>query len=79
MMRIDLLVGIVLYIGLILFIVSIVWVLGGRKQNVLKNSLSGKKEFIWQCEICGYAYVDSKNFSISKCPRCDSYNDRGSS
>lgn len=76
MFKIDLAVGIALYIGLTFFIVVFTWILSGRKKNTSRNSFSNKKEFIWQCEICGYAYLDSKNFSISKCPRCDSYNDR---
>lgn len=76
MFKIDLAVGIALYIGLIFFVVVLVWMFSGTKKNALRNGSSNEKEFIWQCEICGYAYLDSKNFSISKCPRCDSYNDR---
>ncbi len=76
MFKIDLTIGIALYIGLTFFIVAFAWMFGDRKGNALRNSSSNKKEFIWQCEICGYSYLDSKNFSISKCPRCGSYNDR---
>ncbi len=32
--------------------------------------------YVWQCDICTYTYVDSKNQDISKCPRCNSFNVR---
>lgn len=76
MFKIDLGVGIALYIGMTFLIVAFAWIFGGTKEKILRGNSFGKKEFIWQCEICGYAYLDSKNFSISKCPRCNSYNER---
>ena len=32
--------------------------------------------YVWQCNICAYAYVDSKGEDISRCPRCSSFNSR---
>jgi len=75
MFKIDFAFGIALYLGLVLCIISIFWMFGERKTRILAGS-NEKKESIWQCEICTYAYVDSKNFSISRCPRCGSYNER---
>jgi hypothetical protein len=34
-------------------------------------------EVIWQCFICAYIYVDSRNKRLSVCPRCRSYNEKG--
>ena len=75
MFKIDFAFAIALYLGAVLFIISIFWIFGDRKIKALSGPL-GEKEFIWQCEICTYAYVDSKNLSISQCPRCGSYNER---
>ncbi len=33
-------------------------------------------ESIWQCSICTYIYIDSKNKRLSLCPRCNSYNEK---
>lgn len=32
--------------------------------------------FVWQCEICAHTYVDSMHRDLSRCPVCQSYNER---
>lgn len=39
-------------------------------------SFSEDKFCVWQCSICTYTYIDSINSSISKCPLCNSLNER---
>ncbi len=43
-----------------------------------RSDEQAKLESIWQCSICAYIYVDSKNKVVSLCPRCNSYNQRKS-
>lgn len=39
-----------------------------RTFNVLEN------QFLWKCVFCGYLYLDEEAESLSKCPRCESFN-----
>ncbi len=32
--------------------------------------------FVWVCAVCTYNYVNTREESISVCPRCGSYNKR---
>jgi rRNA maturation endonuclease Nob1 len=75
MFKIDFNFGIALYLGFVFFLVCILWILGERKTKAFSN-FDREKKFVWQCDICTYTYVDSKNFSVSQCPRCGSYNER---
>ncbi|MFH1856028.1 MAG: hypothetical protein ABH836_02210 [Candidatus Omnitrophota bacterium] len=74
MFKINFDLGIALYVGLIVFAISFFWIWDNSRNKITSDSLR-EKEFIWQCEICTYAYVDSKNPAFSKCPRCGSYNE----
>ena len=31
-------------------------------------------KFIWFCSICTYTYINTREETISVCPRCGSYN-----
>ena len=75
MFKIDFDFGIALYLGLIIFLIFIFWIKSEKKEG-RPSSKYEEKEFIWQCEICAYTYVDSTHASISQCPRCGSYNER---
>lgn len=33
------------------------------------------KQFLWRCAFCGCTYLDETAENISKCPRCESYNE----
>ena len=39
-------------------------------------SFGEDKLYVWQCSICTYTYIDSINSDISKCPLCNSLNER---
>jgi len=74
MIRLEFELAIFLYLLILIFGFLIAW-LAFSKINI---SPPGKRllESIWQCSICTYIYVDSKNKRLSICPRCDSYNER---
>jgi len=72
MIKIEFSLAIALYIALTVSLVLILWLILERKK-VIKFS-SAEDRFFWQCNICTYVYVDSKNSVISQCPRCRSYN-----
>jgi hypothetical protein len=49
----------------------------------LRQSASGSEKsrildpkYVWVCSVCTYNYVNTKEESISSCPRCGSYNKR---
>jgi hypothetical protein len=50
--------------------------LGGKKQK--SKELFLNPEFIWFCSVCTYTYINTKQDSISLCPRCASYNKKKS-
>ncbi|MFC1631374.1 hypothetical protein ACFL2I_02360 [Candidatus Omnitrophota bacterium] len=66
--------AIFLYLLIIVFGILTVWLLFGKGSLRAKNT--AQIESIWQCAICTYIYVDSKNQRFSVCPRCASYNER---
>lgn len=40
------------------------------------KQFSSEKNFLWQCNICTYVYVNSRHANMSQCPRCGSYNSK---
>ncbi|MDP8299842.1 MAG: hypothetical protein P9L88_08090 [Candidatus Tantalella remota] len=40
------------------------------------KTFSSDEKYIWHCSICANTYIDSMHEDISKCPRCNSYNQR---
>jgi hypothetical protein len=71
MISIDFSVAIAAYTILLLGIILISWI-AGKKQKDKELSLDSK--FIWFCSICSYTYVNTRDETISLCPRCGSYN-----
>lgn len=47
------------------------WVLMRIRKD---KDLSLDPRFIWFCAVCTYNYVNTKEESLSICPRCGSYN-----
>ena len=72
MIKIEFSLAIALYLILTVCSILILWMYLERKRVL--ESFSSEKRFFWQCDICTYVYVDSKNNIISQCPRCGSYN-----
>jgi len=66
--------AIFLYLLVSIFIFLFAWILFSKIK--IPSEYVGGLDSIWQCLICTYIYVDSKNEQISKCPRCKSYNER---
>ena len=71
MIKLDFSLAISLYIFLILNTLLIIW-LFSKKEN--GRDLSLDPRFIWFCSVCTYTYVNTKEDTISVCPRCSSYN-----
>ena len=71
MINIDFSWAVALYLIFLVSLMLLVW-LGKNKEKDKDLSLS--PECIWFCSICTYTYVNTKEESISVCPRCGSYN-----
>ena len=71
MIKVDFSLAVSLYLILTTCLVLLVLVLHNRKGS---KQFSSEKNFLWQCSICTYAYVDSRHINMSQCPRCGSYN-----
>tara|TARA_Y100000031_G_C8073373_1_gene316155 strand:+ start:37 stop:315 length:279 start_codon:yes stop_codon:yes gene_type:complete len=66
--------AIALYLTLAVFLLLLVWMLFDKKKGL--KPFTSEDRFFWQCDICTYVYVDTKHITISKCPRCESFNKR---
>lgn len=75
MIQISLTTAFLLYGGVIVVGMALIWVLGelraGRAYRVLEH------QFRWRCAFCGYVYLDAPASVVSQCPRCYSYNMAG--
>jgi hypothetical protein len=38
------------------------------------HDLNLDPKFIWFCSVCTYTYINTREDSITVCPRCGSYN-----
>ncbi|MCM8772678.1 MAG: hypothetical protein NC926_03605 [Candidatus Omnitrophica bacterium] len=47
-------------------IILFLWFFGERKEKFKKK----EEDFLWQCPLCFFEYIDSKNKEISRCPQC---------
>jgi len=71
MLKIEFSAAIALYLILTTCLVLVALVFENKKEP---KQFSSEKNFLWQCSICTYVYVDSRHANISQCPRCGSYN-----
>lgn len=71
MIRIDFSVAIALYLFLFLNLVLIIWLFAKKQKD---KDLTLDPKHIWFCSICTYTYINTKEESISICPRCGNYN-----
>ena len=74
MIKLQFEIAIFLYLLISIFGFLTAWLIFSK----MKVPMKGRAQFesIWQCSICTYIYVDSKNKKLSTCPRCASYNER---
>jgi rubrerythrin len=71
MISIDFSIAISLYLFVLISSVLLVWLLTKMQKD---KNLSLDPKFIWFCSICTYTYINTKEETISTCPRCGSYN-----
>ncbi|MBU1912090.1 MAG: hypothetical protein KKB22_00955 [Candidatus Omnitrophica bacterium] len=71
MLKIEFSTAIALYLILTTCLVLLALVFENKKEP---KQFSSEKNFLWQCSICTYVYIDSRHANISQCPRCGSYN-----
>jgi hypothetical protein len=67
--------AIFLYLLVTIFSFLVAWLIFFKIK--IPPQRSRQLEVIWQCFICAYIYVDSRNKRLSVCPRCRSYNEKG--
>ncbi|MBN2097705.1 MAG: hypothetical protein JW714_04415 [Candidatus Omnitrophica bacterium] len=74
MIRLEFEFAVFLFLLITIFAVLLIWLFWTKIKLPQQKNI--QMESIWQCSICTYIYVDSKNQKLSVCPRCGSYNDR---
>jgi len=71
MIRIDFSLAVALYTFLFVNIILAFWLIARKGKD---KDLSLDERFIWFCSVCTYTYINTKEDTISACPRCGSYN-----
>jgi len=71
MININFSFAVAFYLSIVLVVAFSLW-LFSRKQK--GRDLALDPAHIWFCSICTYTYINTKQDSISACPRCGSYN-----
>ncbi|MCX5693199.1 MAG: hypothetical protein NTX47_05920 [Candidatus Omnitrophica bacterium] len=71
MIKIEFSLAVALYLILTTCLIFLILIFKNRKEP---KQFSSEKNFLWQCSICTYVYVDSRHTNMSQCPRCGSYN-----
>ena len=71
MITLDFYQAVAVFFIVFLGVVFSVWAFA-KKEKDRKLSLDPK--FIWFCLVCTYTYINTREETISKCPRCGSYN-----
>jgi hypothetical protein len=74
MIKIEFSLAVALYITLTACLLLALLIFENRKDP---KQFSSEKNFLWQCSICTYVYIDSRHINLSQCPRCGSYNKKG--
>jgi len=74
MIRLEFEIAIFLYLLLYIFGFLTIWLVFSKIK--ISPPAERQLESIWQCSICTYIYVDSKQKKLSICPRCGSYSQR---
>ncbi|MBU4375855.1 MAG: hypothetical protein KKD29_00060 [Candidatus Omnitrophica bacterium] len=74
MIKLDISQAVFLYLLFSVIGVFLLWIFFEEKTKL--PSFGEEKFYVWQCSICTHTYVDSINSNISKCPLCQSLNER---
>lgn len=75
MIQLDFSIAVALYLILLFVLVFVSWLFGRRQKE---KELSLDPKFIWFCSVCAYTFVNTREDTISVCPRCGSYNKKSS-
>ena len=75
MIPIDFSYAISLYLFLSLAATLALWI-SDRKQK--EKNLFLDPKCIWHCSVCTYTYINTREDTISLCPRCGNYNKKNS-
>jgi len=71
MINIDFSLAISLFFIFFISLILVIWLLSKKQKG---KDLSLEDRFIWFCSVCTYTYINTKEDTISVCPRCGSYN-----
>jgi hypothetical protein len=71
MISIDFSLAVALYVLIFISLILTIWLFSKKEKD---KDLSLDRKFIWYCSVCTYTYIDTKEETISICPRCGSYN-----
>jgi len=74
MIKVSIATALFLYLFLSAVVILIIWSFFNFGTKL--KTFSSDEKHIWRCSICALTYVDSKHDVVSKCPRCESYNQR---
>ena len=74
MINLDISQAVFLYLLFSVIGIFILWIFFEGKAKL--PSFREDEVYVWQCSICMHAYIDSINSEISKCPLCNSLNER---
>lgn len=73
MISVNFYLAVSLYMLASISVILVIWILGKKEKD---KDLTLDPKFIWHCSVCSYTYINTKEDTISKCPRCGSYNKR---
>lgn len=76
MIKLELSLAISLFLIFSVIAMLVFWAFFERRSTARR--VNPEEKFVWQCSVCTFFYIDSKNDEISVCPRCGSYNSRKS-
>ena len=74
MIKLDISVALFLYLFSTVIVTFFLWIWLERKSNLSFFRL--RQEHAWQCSVCSYVYMDPKDEDFSRCPRCNSINQK---
>ncbi|MGB3057274.1 MAG: hypothetical protein WBC16_03885 [Candidatus Omnitrophota bacterium] len=74
MIKVDISTALFLYLFFTAVLLLILWSFFSFGTRM--KTFGSEEKYIWHCSICAYTYIDSKHENISRCPRCNSYNEK---
>ncbi|HOV22581.1 MAG TPA: hypothetical protein P5150_03805 [Candidatus Ratteibacteria bacterium] len=74
MIKINIDIALTFYLMLPIIILTF-WIFFEKRAN--KPFEIKSHDYLWQCPICFYMYIDSKSDKISRCPRCKTLHKKG--